>query len=88
MIVLIVVINYFVSSNIGMLMGFELKKTKQLMSQLRNKAFDLKQYKINLSSTKHYPFNRPVGASIGPVLGRCWQHQPITGPVRACLQGN
>ena len=29
-----------------------------------------------------------VCARTGTVLGRCWQHWPRTGPVRACLQGS
>ena len=29
----------------------------------------------------------PLCARTGPVLGRCCQHQPRTGPLLACLQG-
>ena len=29
----------------------------------------------------------PDCARTGPVLVRCWQHKPSTGPVLACLQG-
>ena len=29
------------------------------------------------------PVNMPVGASTRPVLVRCWQHRPSTGPVLA-----
>ena len=30
-----------------------------------------------------YPVKMPLVASTGPVLVRCWQHQPRTGPVLA-----
>jgi len=30
-----------------------------------------------------FPVNILVGAITGPVLGRCWQHRPSTGPVPA-----
>ena len=29
------------------------------------------------------PVNMPLAISTGPVLGRCWQHRPSTGPVLA-----
>ena len=29
------------------------------------------------------PVNMPLVASTGPVLVRCWQHRPSTGPVLA-----
>jgi len=29
------------------------------------------------------PINRPLRTSTGPVLDRCWQHRPSTGPVLA-----
>jgi len=39
--------------------------------------------------TKTYnPVNIMLCVSTEPVLGRCWQHRPSTGPVLACLQGN
>ena len=33
------------------------------------------------------PVNITLCGRTGPVLGRCWQHRPRTGPVLACLQG-
>ena len=33
--------------------------------------------------SKQIPVNMPVSASTGPVLVRCWQHWPSTGPVLA-----
>ena len=37
----------------------------------------------NYTELIRYPVKMPVGASTGPLLGRCWQHRPTTGPVLA-----
>ena len=33
--------------------------------------------------TPFFPLNMPLVASTGPVLVRCWQHRPSTGPILA-----
>ena len=42
------------------------------------------QYMIPVACCVAYPVNMPLCASTGPVLGRCWQHQPSAGPVLTC----